>query len=1051
MRQWLFGTRDRAASRQREIYSSNTPVGGHESNFPGHAQTHSIKWLIACGVMLVAVVALATYVLVIQFRDRALANAHRELRNIALILAEQTDRSFLALDLVQLGIEERIRSLDIASRQDFEQRMSQYDIHLMLKDKIAGLPFVRGVSLIGPDGRLINFSRAWPVSDVSIADRAYFNDLINDEQKTSTTSEPLQDRSSGEWSLYFARKLMARDGEVLGVVSGTILLRHFQEFFATILLAPQSSISLFLRDGVLLTRYPPVNDAVGQRYVRLNDALSADSSHPLQVIGKIDGKERIIAAHLLAHYPLVIATSITVAGALADWEQEKKYLIGIGLLTVLGVGVIVAVIARRLLLDFRKSQLLLNEQKNQLDIAISNMSQGLVMFNAEEKIILCNDRYIKMYGLSRDVIKPGCSLEELIAHRRAEGTFTEETLKHSKEFLAKIRSMMRRGQMTEHLVENPDGRTMRVVNQSLPGGGWIATHEDITKQHTAEIELENTRNFLNTVIEHVPAAIFVKDARDFRYVLLNQAGQDFFGLPDEDVIGKSGHDFFPKETADIMDVRDRELLEVGHQRFENDMPLHATRNGVKHVTTDRIVIRGADGEPKYLLGVITDITELKRSEAQILYLAQHDALTGLANRALFLERISESLARLRRHHQMFNVFVLDLDYFKSVNDSLGHPVGDALLKEVGVRLQAATRETDVVARLGGDEFAILQMVDGDAHEDALALAQRLLDEVRKPYELSGHNVIAGTSIGIAMAPQDGNDADRLMKNADLALYKAKFHGRNAFCFFEPELETQALSRHVLENELREALSANEFLLHYQTVVDARTQQICGAEALVRWQHPRLGLVAPDKFIPLAEETGLIVPLGEWILRTACLEAAKWPAHIKLAVNLSVAQFKKTDLANVVSAALSESGVVPGRLELEITESVLLQKEVAHLATLKKLQGLGVSIVLDDFGTGYSSLSYIRIFPFNKIKIDRSFVTELSNRADCAAIICAITSLGEGLQIRTTAEGVETEEQVKLLRAAGVDELQGFLFSRPRPAAELRFDRVETKSKDGMAA
>jgi diguanylate cyclase (GGDEF)-like protein/PAS domain S-box-containing protein len=783
----------------------------------------------------------------------------------------------------------------------------------------------------------------------------------------------------------------------------------------------------------------------------LGSILSAKGNDLLRLKSSMDGEERILAAHPLADYPLVIVTSNTVESALASWRQETKSLIVLSAIAVFGVGVIVVFVTRRILTDVRRSERLLDEQKRQLDTAIGNMSQGLVMFDEQEKVVLCNDQYIKMYGLSPDVIKPGCSLAELVEHRREKGAFNKDAERYSPEGMAAIVAKLRAGQMLENFFEMSDGRTMRVINQPLPEGGWIATHEDITRQRTAEIELENTRNFFKTVIEHVPASIFVKDAKTMRYVLLNQAGQRFFGRTAEDVIGKHVRDIFPKEAADIMERRDAELLATGHQRFENDAPLHATRNGMTHITTDRIVIPGIDGQPKYLLGVITDISELKRSEAQILYLAQHDALTGLANRALFLERINESLARLRRHQQAFNVFVLDLDYFKAVNDSLGHPVGDALLKEVAARLRSGTRETDIVARLGGDEFAILQPVDGDARHEAQALAERLLAEIGRPYELEGHTVTAGTSIGIAVAPDDGTDADRLMKNADLALYKAKSSGRNIHCFFETELETQALSRHVLENELRDALARNEFALFYQTIVDARTREVCAAEALVRWRHPRLGLVSPDQFIPLAEETGLILAMGEWILKTACRDAVAWPEHIKVAVNLSVAQFKRSDLIGVVNSALSQSGLAPERLQLEVTESVLLQKEEIHLDTLKRLQDMGVSIVLDDFGTGYSSLSYIRMFPFNKIKIDRSFVSELSNRADCAAIICAITSLGEGLQIRTTAEGVETEEQVTLLRAAGVDELQGFLFSRPCPVNKLCFEAPDTMRSDGKAA
>jgi len=400
--------------------------------------------------------------------------------------------------------------------------------------------------------------------------------------------------------------------------------------------------------------------------------------------------------------------------------------------------------------------------------------------------------------------------------------------------------------------------------------------------------------------------------------------------------------------------------------------------------------------------------------------------------------MDEALARSRRRGEKFSVFIFDLDLFKAVNDSLGHPVGDLLLKAVADRLRTSTRETDTVARLGGDEFALLAIADADQRESAIILSNKLLEAITAPYEIDGHQIIIGTSIGIALAPGDGTEADQLLKNADLALYRAKSDGRNSIRLFDPQMDAEAKARHVLQTDLRGAIAHQQFELHYQTIYDAGTRRPCGAEALVRWRHPMRGLVPPNEFISIAEEVGMIVPLGEWILRRACEDAARWPADVKIAVNLSPAQFRDCNLVETVAQALMEAGLPPERLELEVTESVLLQKTASNLTTLHQLKSLGISIVLDDFGTGYSSLSYLRMFPFDKIKIDRSFVSELSNRADCAAIVCAVAGLGRGLNILTTAEGVETEEQVDLLRAAGVDQLQGYLLARPRAISELDF-------------
>jgi diguanylate cyclase (GGDEF)-like protein len=430
-----------------------------------------------------------------------------------------------------------------------------------------------------------------------------------------------------------------------------------------------------------------------------------------------------------------------------------------------------------------------------------------------------------------------------------------------------------------------------------------------------------------------------------------------------------------------------------------------------------------------------DVTERWRSEARIAHMARHDALTDLPNRVLFMEKMDEALGRLAASGTQFSVFIFDLDLFKAVNDSLGHPIGDLLLKSVASRLGELVSEPDTVGRIGGDEFAILQVVKHDARSEAAALAQRLIAAVGTPYEIEGHPVVIGISLGVAVAPDDGTETSALLKHADLALYRAKSDGRNCFRFYESQMDAAVQLRRALEIDLRHALERREFELHYQAVMSA-AREPCGAEALVRWRHPRRGLIGPDQFIPLAEEIGLIDSLGAWILGEACAEAATWPANVRIAVNLSPAQFRRGDLVDVITGALGRSGLAAERLELEITESVLLQKSEGNLATLHAIKSLGVSIVLDDFGTGYSSLGYLRMFPFDKIKIDRVFVQELASRADCAAIVCAITGLARSLSIVTTAEGVETEEQLALVRAAGCNQVQGYLFGRPGPAGAL---------------
>ena len=428
-----------------------------------------------------------------------------------------------------------------------------------------------------------------------------------------------------------------------------------------------------------------------------------------------------------------------------------------------------------------------------------------------------------------------------------------------------------------------------------------------------------------------------------------------------------------------------------------------------------------------------EITERERSEAQTYYIAHHDALTGLGNRVLFRQQVNDALDRVRRSNESLAILFIDLDGFKGINDSLGHSIGDGLLKCVADRLRDCVRETDVIARLGGDEFAIVQTAN-EQPQGAAALASRLIEVIGKPCLVEGHQLLAGASIGIAVAAPGQFEQELLLRSADLAMYRAKGDGRGVYRFFEPEMDARAQARRLLELELRHAMHENAFELYYQPLFSFERSRITGLEALLRWEHPRRGLVLPAEFVPLAEEIGLIVPLGEWVLRRACADAVNWPEEISVSVNLSPVQFKSEGLVKVVSDALTDTGLAASRLELEITESVLLDKTNSNLATLNELRGLGVRISLDDFGTGYSSLSYLRTFHFDKIKVDQSFIQDLSQRGDSLAIVRAIADIGVSFGMATTAEGVETEEQMQCLRQEGYTEAQGYLFGRPSPAA-----------------
>jgi diguanylate cyclase (GGDEF)-like protein len=428
-----------------------------------------------------------------------------------------------------------------------------------------------------------------------------------------------------------------------------------------------------------------------------------------------------------------------------------------------------------------------------------------------------------------------------------------------------------------------------------------------------------------------------------------------------------------------------------------------------------------------------DVTERKKNEAQIAHMARHDALTGLPNRRVFRDRLNHELALAKQHDGNFAVLACDLDGFKTINDTLGHPVGDQLLCIVADRLRSVIHANDTVARLGGDEFAIILERLEDPQTASLT-AQRVIQALGRQTDLNGETLSIGVSIGIALGPQDGADADTVFKNADIALYRAKAAGRNTYSFYEPGMDTVVAERNLLERDLRQAIQHGGLVLHYQPVLNLLSGELSGFEALVRWHHPTRGLISPAEFIPLAEETGLIVALGEWALREACREAASWPSDLRVAVNVSAVQFQRPGLELAVVKALAASGLAPRQLELEITESVLVQDAIVAMDCLHRLRTLGVRIALDDFGTGYSSLSYLRSFAFDKLKIDRSFIKEIAD-PDVATIVRAIVSRGRQLGTAITAEGVETPNQFDCVRQEGCTEVQGFLYSKPLTATD----------------
>jgi diguanylate cyclase (GGDEF)-like protein/PAS domain S-box-containing protein len=669
----------------------------------------------------------------------------------------------------------------------------------------------------------------------------------------------------------------------------------------------------------------------------------------------------------------------------------------------------------------------IRQQKLQLDTALNSMSQGLNMFDASGRLVVCNERYLRMYGLSSEVVKPGCTVEELVQARIASGSFFAS---NPQRYIAELLESMRKREAASTTMELPDGRIVAVISQPTPdGNGWVVTHEDITERRRAEAERDRSQALANVVIENVPSTIILKDAQTKRYVLINRAGEEYFGVAREAMIGKLAEEVLDRETANTVAKQECSLLSTGEPLLHDEHPMVTPSGETRIAATTRMAIRNAQGQPQYLLTVVDDRTHRKRAEAQIERLVHHDLLTSLPNRTAFTACLDATIETAAEDGRSFALMCLDFDRFKEVNDVYGHAAGDELLRQLSKRLQAAVGGA-FLARLGGDEFVVIA-VDGEQPVAAEAMAERLVAAVNEPTLIDGQSVSIGVSVGIAIFPVDGEDAGTLVSHADAALYRTKAEGRGAFRFFEADMDKRLRERRVLQQQLRTAIERNELALHYQP--QARIGgEIFGFEALVRWHHPQRGLIPPSTFVPLAEESGLIVSMGEWIMREACRQAASWPNPLQIAINLSPVQFRHGDLPALVHSVLLETGLPPSRLELEITEGVLIDDFSRGVSTLRRLKALGVHIAMDDFGTGYSSLSYLQSFPFDKIKIDQSFISNLAHNAQSATIVRAVIGLARGLELPVLAEGVETEEQLAFLKKESCGEVQGYWIGRPLP-------------------
>jgi diguanylate cyclase (GGDEF)-like protein len=851
--------------------------------------------------MLVLMYAALAYLLVEDARN-AEAEARRNNENLALLFEQSVLRSLKSADGV-------IQLLRRAYRSD----PTSTDLDMWVTDPEIKNDLIFQFSIIGPDGFIKASSYGAPAIGLFAGERPHFQVHVDATEDRVFVSEPIVLKTSGKRAIFLTRRIDRSDGAFNGVLSASFDITQLEKFYRSISLGENGFVSIMGLDGVIRAagaNGEPRMDLVGRKLTnagvlkRVGQAASGSYwNAPSADSGRIDGIKRLVSYRMVEGYPLIAIVANSEAAIFKNVKHNATiyWAITAAITLVILVAIGIGVVRER---ELSRTASSLMQSKMWLETALENMPHGLCMFDARNRLIICNRLYGEMYGLQPEQLRPGTALDTVLEARIAAGNTPKDIERYRN---ARVRDAYLPA--PRYIVdEMSDGRVIAINRRAMPGGGLVAVHQDVTAQ--------------------------------------------------------------------------------------------------------------------------------KATEAEITHLAHYDGLTDLANRTLFLQCLSRAMSECRSGAQ-FALYLLDIDRFKDVNDSLGHLAGDALLQEIAGRLRACLTESDAVARLGGDEFAVLRRLEGGAGEvEALQLADRLLRVISQPVDIYGDELIVETSIGVVLAPEHGIVADELLKKADLALYRAKSSGRNTRRLFAVEMEVEAQARLTLAMELRNALARGDFELHYQPIVAIESNTIVAMEALLRWPHPQRGMIPPGDFIPLAEDTGLINPLGEWVLRRACRDAAAWPAHVKVSINLSPVQFERGDLVTAVVGALSQAQLSADRLELEVTESLLLHHNDETLGILHRLQELGAAIALDDFGTGYSSLSYLQRFPFDKIKIDRTFVAELTQRPDCLAIVSAVTGLARCLDMATTAEGVETAEQLALLRAAGCREAQGFLLGRPQPVGEI---------------
>jgi diguanylate cyclase (GGDEF)-like protein/PAS domain S-box-containing protein len=995
----------------------------------------SLRRRVACRVHAAIVVAAAALIFAVwtltwervQFdRSETFESAVKRNSNMVLAQEENTMRTLKGVHQVLA---------DIAL--EYRDEGTRLDIQALVAEGVADPSVFHFLGVVDERGALVLGSR--PFSPLSMSDREYFTVHKRAAGREIFVGKPAINRITGEWSIPVSRRISRADGSFAGVAFMAVRPEFFTDFYSRADLGQNGLVTLVGLDGIARTRRTGQVGSLGQD-MHGSTLLAEQAKKPAGSFistGKIDGVQRLFAYRTLESYPLIVSVGTSLEETLAGFrERERAYTLNAAaasaFITLFALGIAYALRRQT------RATAELQRMNARFAATFSQAAVGIALNSLDGHFLRVNDRYCAMLGYEE---------KELLARTFFEILHPDDLAGARESFPRLLAESSLPPLENRHI--RKDGTTLwtqvsvALVRTAAGAPDYlVAMVEDISERKQAQRELEMANTVLATEQEASLDAVLLVDDRG-RIRSCNQRFAKLWNIPGDLIAAGDDEPVLHAvvaqvENPEVFLARVKYLFEHRDEKSSEEV---RTRDGR---TIDRYSapVVGKGGEYFGRVWYFRDVTESKRMQERLTRQAHFDALTGLPNRVLCFDRLKQALSHAHRMHRGVGLLFVDLDRFKNVNDTLGHPAGDRLLQEVAARLTRCVRADDTVSRLGGDEFAVILTEIGQA-QDAAVVAKKILDAMGRPFNLGGTEVFVGASIGIATYPADGEDGETLVKNADAAMFRAKLLGRNNFQFYTAALNERAVEKLKLENSLRHALERGEFLLHFQPKADLATGAITGFEALLRWKCAERGLIQPGHFVPVLEESGLIVPVGEWVLRAACGQLRAWRdagfAPLPIAVNLSPRQFHRQDICGTIRRALAEHGVDASLLELEITESAAMDNAEEAVVKLNELRALGVHLSMDDFGTGYSSLSYLKRFPLDSVKIDRSFVTDLPDDADDAAISKAVIGMAHSLSMKVIAEGVENERQRAFLAGSGCDQMQGYLLSRPLPAAEcVRF-------------